>query len=385
MYISPLQDLKVNELGDYVAAPYCGQILADLGADVIKIERPLTGDPLRQLEEPAWLGMTPSFAALNRNKRSAIVDLQDSRQLDALKGLIHESDVLLHNLFPGSAVKFGLDGESLIKINPLLVYCCIGAFGARGPLSKLPGYDPLMQAFGGIMSVTGEADGEPVRAGVPLVDCTAGMWAAIGIVSALHRRRTRGIGGIVDTSLFESSLALMCLVSANTLATGEMPSRLGSGSIIAVPYKAYHTADGRLLVACANDRLFAKLCAELGRSEWASDARFATAPQRLRNRSLLDGLIECIMVTDLTQHWSRRLEGAGIPNAPIQNINEVHEHAQTAALGMLLETGIEGMKLMGTPLSFEGERPSVRRGIPEVGQHTKEIFTAINKYNNKYI
>ncbi len=370
----PLTGVSVVELGDNVAAPFCGQILGDLGADVIKIERPGQGDPARHWEVPEWHGYPPSFAALNRNKRSAIVDLKDSAALEQLKQLINHADVFLHNLRPGSEVSFGLDGETLLKSNPKLVYCAIGAFGHNGPLAQKPGYDPLMQAFGGIMSVTGEADRAPVRVGVPMIDCSTGMWGVVGILAALKGRELTGNGAIVNASLYESALAFMTLVSALNMATGKTPSRLGSGAQFTAPFRAYSTADGDLVVACANDRLFAKLCAVLEHPEWAEDERMKTNVARVQNRDLVDGLIGDLLGNTPRQEWQTKFDAAGIPNAPLQDIAEVHAHPQTAALGMLVSGKNADINLMGLPLSFNNVRPGVRRDPPLHGEHTSDVF-----------
>jgi len=370
----PLSRIRVIELGDNVAAPFCGQILGDLGADVIKVERPGPGDPARHWEPAAWNGLSPSFAALNRNKRSVIVDLKDRQSLRQLKVLIGESDVFVHNLRPGTEGDFGLDGKTLLESNPRLVYCAVGAFGREGPLSRKPGYDPLMQAFGGIMSVTGNADGPPVRVGVPMIDCSAGLWGALGIMSALNGRHASGRGAVVDTSLYEASLAFMALVSAQNIATGSKPGRFGSGAMLTAPFRAYATADGDLVVACANDRLFGKLAEVLGHPEWVDDEQLATNVARVRNRDLVDRLIGDILSKAPRAMWQDRFDGAGIPNAPLQDIEEVHRHPQTVALGMLLSTSRPGMSLMGLPMSFDGERPGIRRDPPQHGEHTSEIF-----------
>jgi len=371
----PLAGITVVELGDSVAAPYCGQILGDLGADVIKIERPGVGDPSRQWSAGGWNGLSPAYASLNRNKRSVEVDIKEPAELARLHALIRgRADVFIHNLRPGTAGNFGLDGEALLGSNPRLVYCALGAFGHKGPLSRLPGYDPLMQAFGGIMSVTGEKGRPPVRVGVPMIDCATGMWSAVGILSALNRRHVTGQGGIVDTSLYETALAWMTMLSAANFATGEIPERLGSGTVIAAPYRAFATADAYLVVACANDRLFAKLCRVLGHPEWSDDKRFADNLARVRNRDVLDGLIEAILIAAPRRVWQEKLDEAGIPNAPLQDIAEIHRHPQTAALGMLLDTSTPRLKLMGLPISFDGVRFGVRREPPRLGEHTHEVL-----------
>ncbi len=371
----PLAGITVVELGDNAAAPFCGQVLGDLGADVIKIERPGVGDPSRHFAKPDWNGLSPMFAAINRNKRSVVVDIKDPQDLARLHALISDqADVFFHNLRPGTSAKFGLDSESLLKLNPRLVYLELGAFGNRGPLAKAPGYDPLMQAFGGIMSVTGEQGRPPVRVGVPIIDFGAGLWSVIGITSALNRRHTTGKGGVVDVSLYETALAWMSFLSAANMATGEMPARLGSGTVITAPYRAYECADGYLVVAAANDRLYAKLAQALGHPEWSTDAKLNGNIARVQNRDHCDQLIGDIMITAPRAVWREKLDAAGVPNAPLQDIAEVHAHPQTAALGMLLATSNPALKLMGVPVSFDGERPQVRREPAPLGAHTEEVL-----------
>jgi crotonobetainyl-CoA:carnitine CoA-transferase CaiB-like acyl-CoA transferase len=371
----PLAGITVIELGDNAAAPFCGQILGDLGADVIKIERPGVGDPSRYFAKPDWNGLSPMFAAINRNKRSVVIDIKNAGELAELHALIRDkADVFFHNLRPGTAGKFGLDSDSLLKLNPRLVYLTLGAFGNRGPLAKAPGYDPLMQAFGGIMSVTGEQSRPPVRVGVPIIDFGAGMWSVIGIMAAINRRHATGKGGVVDVSLYETALAWMSFLSAANMATGEMPERLGSGTVITAPYRAFQCADGYLVVAAANDRLYAKLAQALGHPEWSSDPRLTGNIQRVENRDYCDRLIADILATAPRAVWREKLDAAGVPNAPLQDIAEVHAHPQTEALGMLLATSNPALKLMGGPLSFDGARPGVRSEPPALGQHTDEVL-----------
>jgi crotonobetainyl-CoA:carnitine CoA-transferase CaiB-like acyl-CoA transferase len=371
----PLSGITVVELGDNAAAPFCGQILGDLGADVIKIERPGAGDPSRYFAKPDWNGLSPMFAAINRNKRSVVVDIKDPDDLARLHALIRDkADVFFHNLRPGSAGKFGLDSDSLLKLNPRLVYLTLGAFGNSGPLAKAPGYDPLMQAFGGIMSVTGEQGRPPVRVGVPIIDFGAGLWSTVGIIAAINRRHATGKGGVVDVSLYETAMAWMSFLSAANMATGELPERLGSGTVITAPYRAYECADGYLVVAAANDRLYAKLASALGHPEWTTDPRLSGNIARVDNRDYCDTLIGDILKTAPRAVWREKLDAAGVPNAPLQDIAEVHAHPQTAALGMLLETSNPALKLMGLPLMFEGARPQVRREPPAHGAHTEEVL-----------
>ena len=274
----PLEGVTVIEMGHSVAAPYAGEILGDLGADVIKIEK-ADGDDARKWAPPYWGEMSSTFQSLNRNKRSAIVNLKNPTEREALRRLIIErADVVIQNLRPGSAEEFGLDAELLRALKPDLIYCTIGAFGAKGPLKDRPGYDPLMQAFAGMMSVTGEPDQRPVRVGTSIIDMAAGMWAVIGVFSALLQRKNDGSGSTVDTSLYETALGWMCYHAANFQASGELPKRQGSGAAMIVPYRGYATKDGFIVIAAGNDKLFASLAKVLGHPEWIDDPRFLTNP-----------------------------------------------------------------------------------------------------------
>ncbi len=370
----PLDGVTVIELGHSVAAPYAGEILGDLGADVIKIEK-AEGDDARKWAPPYWGDMSSTFQSLNRNKRSAIVNLKDPGEREALRRLIiARGDVVIQNLRPGSAEEFGLDAGTLRRLKPELIYCTIGAFGANGPLKDRPGYDPLMQAFAGLMSVTGEPEQRPVRVGTSIIDMAAGMWSVIGVVSALHARGTDGAGATIDTSLYETALAWMCYHAANFQASGELPKRQGSGAAMIVPYRGYATRDGYIVIGAGNDKLFAALAKVLGHPEWAGDPRFLTNPDRVRNQAVLYGWIEEIVREKTSEEWQALLDAAAVPSAPMQSIAEVLAHPQTKALGMIQRSPDGLITLLGLPLSFDGARPAFRKSPPALGAHTSEVF-----------
>ena len=374
----PLAGIVVIELGHSVAAPFAGQILADLGAEVIKIEK-LDGDDARRWGPPFWEGAAASFQPLNRNKKSAVCELRDPQQLAALKQLIDErADVVLQNLRPGQVEKLELDGATLTARKPALVYCNLGAFGNAGPYRDRPGYDPLMQAFSGIMSTTGEAGRAPVRVGASIVDMGTGMWAVIGVLSALHTRRDSGKGGVVDVSLFETAAGYVSLFAAQYQSSGNNPTRQGSGANGIVPYRAYATSDSELVVAAGSDGLFRKLAAVLKHPEWADDARFTSNPQRVAHQSELYAIIEAEMKTRTNAEWIAALDAAGIPCSAVQNISEMLAHEQTQSLGLLQAVPDSGMKFIGLPLSFDGVRPAIRSRPPAIGEHTAEIFKRKN-------
>src|SRR5712671_5222011 len=314
----PLSGLTVIEIGHSVAAPYAGMILGELGAEVIKVENPKGGDACRGWGPPFTDGTATAFHAFNRAKRGITIDLGDPAKVEKLRGLIRErADVLIHNLKYGTLDPYGLSAAALTAEKPSLVCCNIGAFGATGPLRDRPGYDPMMQAYGGLMSLLGEDGRPPVRVGVSIIDIATGMWAVIGILAALQERGRTGRGGVVDTSLYETTLAWMTLPISAYLANGEIPTRHGSGIEQIVPYQAFEAADGFMMVAAGNDNLFRRLCAALDRPGLAEDKRFCSNKDRVVHRAELVPLLAAIFATRPVAHWADLLEGAGIPNGPL--------------------------------------------------------------------
>jgi len=371
---APLAGIVVVELGHSVAAPFAGQVLGDLGAEVVKVEKP-DGDDARKWGPPFLDGAAATFQALNRNKRSVVCELRDPRSRAQLLGFILDrADVVLQNMRPGQADALGLGAGQLCAAKPALVYCNIGAFGSTGPLADRPGYDPLMQAFGGIMSVVGEEGRPPVRVGPSIIDCGTALWAVVAILAALYRRRETGRGGVVDVSLFETAAVWMNMHAAQFLASGELPRRHGSGIVGIVPYRAFRTADGDLVVAAGNDALYRKLCDTLGHPEWADDPRFLTNPGRVVNAGALYPLIEAVMAKRTSGEWIAALDAAGVPCAPVQNVKEMLEHAQTSALGIMQAVPGLSAPLVGLPISFDGARPAPRSGPPALGEATAEIL-----------
>ena len=367
-HLLPLQGIVVIELGSSVAAPFAGQILGDLGAQVVKIEK-AKGDDARHWGPPFVDGSSATFQSMNRNKRSVVLDLRSQLDLSDLKQWIQEhADVVLQNMRPGQVESMGLDADSLRKQKPSLVYCNLGAFGQSGPLSQRPGYDPLMQAFGGIMSVVGSADGPSVRVGPSMVDMGTGMWAALGIVSLLMRRQQLGEGGVVDVSLFETSAGWMSMFAAQYQASGELPRKNGSGQVGIVPYRAFATQDGELMVAAGNNVLFAGLCKALEHPEWAQDRRFETNPLRVENMAALHALIEPTMVLRNSAHWTEVLDRVGVPCAPLQNVAQMIAHPQTQAMGLMQAVPGSSIPLMGLPIRIDGVRPQPRSAPPVQGE-----------------
>jgi crotonobetainyl-CoA:carnitine CoA-transferase CaiB-like acyl-CoA transferase len=370
----PLSGLTVIELGHSVAAPFAGQILADLGARVIKVENPDGGDDARGWGPPFWHGSSATFQSLNRNKLSVTVDLKDAVDCERLRALMAgEADVVIQNMRPGLVERYGLDAR-LRERNKRLIYCNLGAFGSEGPLRDKPGYDPLMQAFGGIMSVTGEEGRPPVRVGPSIIDMGAGLWSVIGILAALERRHQTGEGCTVDTSLYETSLSWMTVPVAIALASGRDPGRSGTEVAMIAPYKAYRAADRYLVIAAGNDALFRRLASVLKRPDWQADPRFATNAERVKNREALNSMIDAIVIARPAADWTAQLDAVGVPSAPLQKVSEVLAHEQTLALRMVSPVPGSEMSLMSLPLRFDGERLPIRSAPPACGADTDAVF-----------
>jgi crotonobetainyl-CoA:carnitine CoA-transferase CaiB-like acyl-CoA transferase len=372
----PLAGITVVEIGHSVAAPYAGLILSELGADVIKVENPKGGDYARGWGPPFWNGTASAFHGLNRGKSGITVNFGDPEEAGRLRRLIIDrADAVIQNLRAGVMQGYGLGAAELTAAKPSLIYCDLGAFGESGPMSSKPGYDPLMQAFAGIMSVTGEGgDRPPVRVGVSIVDMGSGMWATIGILAALFERTRTGRGGAVATSLYETALAWMTVPLAGYAANGEIRRPHGSGTAEIAPYQCFPTRGGWLMIAAGNDNLYRRLCATLSRPELGEDARFLTNGDRVVNRGILVPMIEEITRTWDIEELMAALDKAGIPNAPLQNVAQVSDHPQTQAVG-ILQQGPEGaLPTVGLPLAFDGERSSYERAAPALGEHNETVL-----------
>lgn len=372
-----LDGLKVFELGSSVAGPYGAWILAQFGAEVIKVERPVTGDDARHWGPPFWHGSAAYFQALNRDKHGITVDFKNPKEVERLRRLIIESDgVVLQNFRPGLVAELGISAADIRRENNKIIYCNIGAFGDAGPYKERRGYDPLMQASAGLMSVTGEGgDRPPVRVGTSIIDMGTGMWTALGIMAAVRQRDESGEGCTIDASLYETAIAWMTYHAAAYDASGDIPKAAGSGMNAIVPYQAYECSDGYLVVAAGGDSLFVRLSKVLGHPEWPEDPRFKTNPDRVQNRDAINNAITEVMQRDTRAHWQEVLEDGGIPNAPILHMGEVLAHPQTEALGIVQkDPAIDDMRLVGLPMKFDGERPPYRRTPPALGQNNDDIF-----------
>ncbi|MEM7506723.1 MAG: CoA transferase [Pseudomonadota bacterium] len=369
----PLSGVTVVEIGTSVAAPFGAWILSALGARVVKIES-AKGDDARQWGRMLPDGRSSFFEALNANKQSVVLNLRDEEDRAWLKDFCTtEADVILQNMRPGKIAQLGLDGPTLVLANPKLVYFNLGAFGATGPRAMAPGYDPLMQAAGGIMSVTGEPDRPPVRVGVSIVDMGSGMWSVIGILAALFQRQQTGRGAIVDGSLYETAITWVTNQAAMVQVDGKNPEKVGSGARGMAPYQAYECADGYLVISAPNDRLFERLSRALGLVDLLDDPRFGSNQQRYANLPALNASLMPLLKAKGRDHWSEILEEAGVPCAPVRTITEMLADEQTRALGIVQSLPDAAPELVGLPLSFDGKRPGLRSMPPSLGQHTETV------------
>jgi crotonobetainyl-CoA:carnitine CoA-transferase CaiB-like acyl-CoA transferase len=375
-----LQDLLVLDLTRILSGPFATMTLADLGADVVKIEQPGQGDDTRQWGPPFQGEEAAYFLSVNRNKRSLAVDLKSPEGLAAVRQLALKADVLVENFRPGTAARLGLGYEDLSRENPGLVYASISGYGQTGPDSRRPGYDAIAQARSGIMSVTGEADGPPVRVGVSSSDLVAGMWATIGILAALHEKQRSGQGQWVDISLLDGSVSWLTYVASGYFASGEIPRRYGSAHPTIAPYQAFATADGFVMVAVGNDGLWRRFASALDRDDLAADERFRTNPSRVAHRDVLIPQIEVTMLSQTTDEWVRVLDGAGVPVGPIQTVDQALSDPQVIARGMVAEVQhptVGPMRVVGCPIRLTRTPASVRTAPPLLGQHTDDILSGL--------
>jgi formyl-CoA transferase len=371
----PLSGIRVIEIGQALAGPFAGVILAEMGAEVVKVEKPEGGDDARQWGPPFVEGDAVTFRALNRGKRSVTLDLKRAEDVAALKALARDwADILIQNLRPGVVEALGLGPEALLAENPRLIYCSIWAFGHRGPLRDAPGFDPLLQAYGGVMTLTGRPEDPPTFCAPPLNDKASAMWCVIGALAALQRRQATGRGGVIDTSLFEAAVSWVDTPLNQYAATGRPPRRHGTASAILVPYQVFETADRPMVIAVGNDRLFAKCAEALGHPGWARDPRFARGPDRAAHREALIALMVPVLRGRTRAEWIARLAAAGVPCGPVNDVAELAASEQLAAMDMVRRLPGSGMQVVGLPLSFERERPHPRGDSPRLGEHTAEVL-----------
>jgi crotonobetainyl-CoA:carnitine CoA-transferase CaiB-like acyl-CoA transferase len=377
MGLTPLGGMRVLDVTTSIAGPYCAEILGALGADVIKVERPDTGDDGRAWGPPFWNGQGTMFLSANASKRSLAISLRDERGREALLRLADRADVFIQSLRPGLAERLGLGPDDLRARNPRLVYCSVGAYGHVGPLRHEPGYDALMQAAGGLISMTGEPGRPGVRLCSSLIDQGTGTWAALGVLAALLAREHTGEGTIVDVSLYETALGYIGYHLAGYLADGTIPTGQGTIFPMVSPYQVFPTADGELMIGGGNDRLFAAICDVVGLPELAADPRFRTNPDRVENREELVELLGERLRERPTAEWHERLTAAGVPAAPVADVADIVHSPQTEALDFLQplrHPTIHDLRLPALPLSFDQQRLAHRSAPPLVGEHSREVL-----------
>ena len=373
----PLAGIRVVELAHVMAGPVCGRMLADMGADVVKVEPPGGGDPTRAFAPPRMGGDSAAFVMMNRNKRGMVIDLKAESGRQAARRLLARCDVVIENFRAGVMEGLGLGYESLRAENAGLVYCQITGYGRTGPLASHRGFDLIAQGMTGLMSVTGEGAGRPpVKCGPPLTDITAGILGAMGVVTALYARERTGLGQRVDTSLYEAGIVQTFWQSAVALATGESPGPLGSAHPLAAPYEALPTADGWITIGGWNQVNWVRLVNALGLDGLTSDPRFATNAGRMANLRALREVLSERLRTATTAAWLERLDGANVPAGPVSSILEMLRHPQTAAREMVVEVpqGEGTAEALGMPVKFSQAPASVERGAPKTGEHTREVL-----------
>lgn len=384
MSAGPLEGVRVLDLSRVLAGPWAAQVLGDLGADVIKIERPGAGDDTRTWGPPWVEGMEATAAyylATNRNKRSLAVDMAHPEGAELIREIAKHCDILVENFKVGSLARYGLDYESLRAVNPRLIYCSITGFGQDGPYAKRGGYDFLVQGMGGLMSMTGPLDGEPTKVGVPVIDLLTGLYAVIGIQAALRHRDATGQGQWVDCSLLDTSVAILANQGMNHLVGGVIPKPMGNGHPNVVPYRTFPTRDGHIIIAVGNDGQFRLLCGVLGCPDLASNSDFATNAARVTNRDRLEALLRDITTTRDSADLLSAMEAAGVPGGPINRLPEVFADPQVQARGMVVEIDREGhapMQLTRLPIRLSESPASIRHLPPALGADGDALLSELN-------
>jgi crotonobetainyl-CoA:carnitine CoA-transferase CaiB-like acyl-CoA transferase len=390
---------RVLDLSRIFAGPWAAQMLADFGADVIKVERPQRGDDVRQQghrvkdREGRETTETSSFLAMNRGKRSVTIDLASTVGQDLIRRLAQESDILIENFKAGDLRRYRLDYETLSRVNPRLVYCSITGFGQSGPYSHLPGYDPIFQSMSGLMSVTGNPDDEPgggpQKVGYSIADITAGLYASIAILAALTYRDTvSGKGQYIDLALLDSQVAAMSHVAMNYLVSGRLQERMGTASPITCPWQTFKCAEGDITIAVGNDPQFVRFCGVLGKPALASDPRFSTNPMRARNRKVLVPMLEEALLARSAREWYEAFEAAGVPSGPTYDFRQVFEDPQIRHRGLLTEMAhpLAGVApMIANPIKFSDTPIEYRRPPPLLGEHTREVLREVLRLDDPEI
>jgi crotonobetainyl-CoA:carnitine CoA-transferase CaiB-like acyl-CoA transferase len=379
-----LEGIRVLDLSRIIAGPFCSQILGDMGADVIKVEQPGSGDETRTWGPPFANGEAVYFFCVNRNKRSVTINLKDPRGQVILLELVKRSDILLENFKPGTLTKLGLDYEVLRQENPRLIYCAISGFGRTGPYAERGGFDVIAQAVGGLMAITGDPDGPPVKVGVAMTDIATALHAHGAILAALYARERTGVGQRIDTSLLETQIAALINIASSYLNGGELPRKWGTAHTSIVPYQAFRTKDGYVILGGATDRLWIKLCEALELPALARDPEFATNEQRVRHRAQIVRLLEERLVTKTRKEWEAILALTGVPCGAINRMDEVFADPQVHHLGLVLEathpqTGL--IRMVRNPVTFSDMPVDLRQAPPRLGEHTEAVLGELLGYS----
>ena len=397
--MGPLSHIRVLDLSRVLAGPWCGQNMADLGAEVIKIERPKNGDDSRAFGPP-WLKGADGkdtkesayFASANRGKKSVTLNLSKPEGQEIVRKLAAQCDVLIENYKVGDLARYGLGYDDLKKLNPRIIYASVTGFGQTGPYRERPGYDFMIQGMGGVMSITGERDDLPgggaQRVGIPIADIMTGMYATIAICAAIAHREKSGTGQHLDLALLDTQVGILANQGLNFLATGKAPGRIGNAHPNIVPYQPFRTKDGDVILACGNDNLFNKFCEVAGCQALARDARFSTNSKRVENREEITRLLAEIFAKRTTKDWCDALEAAGVPNGPINNLQQVFEEPQVLARGMKIElehAAAGKVPLIASPMKFSGTPLEFRTPPPVLGQHTDEVLRSLLRLDDAAI
>jgi crotonobetainyl-CoA:carnitine CoA-transferase CaiB-like acyl-CoA transferase len=375
----PLDGIRVLDLTRVLAGPYCTMFLGDLGAEVVKVEQPGVGDDTRGWGPPFAGGESAYFLCVNRNKKSITVDLKTDEGVDLIRRLAASADVLIENFRPGTMEHLGLGDENLRAVNSKLIYASLSGFGADGPMSAVPGYDLIVQAWGGLMSITGAPDGEPTKVGVAIIDLVAGLMLGKSIAAALFAREKLGMGQRIDTSLLEAEVACLINAGSNYLVAGKVPGRWGNAHPTIVPYQSFQTADNYLVIGVASEGIWRRFCQAIGKIELADDLRFAKNADRVENRTLLIATLREMFRSRDNQHWLKLLNEAEVPCAPIQTIDQVFAAPQVRHRDMLVEVEhptAGSVRMAGIPVKFSATPASVRLAPPLLGQHTNEVLSS---------
>ena len=373
----PLQDIKVIDFSQILAGPFCTMLLADMGADVVKIEKPNGGDDTRRYGPPFIEGESAAFLTLNRNKRSIVLDLKSEQGLAIVRRMLEDADVMIHNFRPGVVDRMGLAYDDVSALNPAIVYCTVSGFGTTGPYSSRAGFDLVAQGMSGLMSINGFPDSPPAKVGVPMADLNTGMFCAYGILTAYINRLSTGRGQHVDASLLESGMAYTLYESATYFATGEVAGPLGSAHRMIAPYQAFATRDGYINIGAANQNNWERMCRAVGREDLLEDERFASNPERMVSIDALTPIMEETFRTQTTAHWVEALEKAGVPCGPIYNIEQVYAdpHVQSREMAVELEHPKSGsIRNIGVAVKLHDTPGSVRTPAPILGQHSEEVL-----------